>query len=100
VLKINAMKLDYYRWNYEKNLKLKAERGISFEQVVMHIERGDILDVVQHPNQKKYPNQQIILVDIDNYAYLIPFVKDENGKYLKTIIPSRKATRDYLGGKE
>jgi len=100
VLKINAMKLDYYRWNYEKNLKLKAERGISFEQVVMHIERGDILDVVQHPNQKKYPNQQIIVVDIDNYAYLIPFVKDENGKYLKTIIPSRKATRDYLGGKE
>lgn len=98
--KINAMKLDYYRWNYEKNLKLKAERGISFEQVVMHIERGDILDVVQHPNQKKYPNQQIIVVDIDNYAYLIPFVKDENGKYLKTIIPSRKATRDYLGGKE
>jgi len=100
VSKINAMKLDYYRWNYEKNLKLKAERGISFEQVVMHIERGDILDVVQHPNQKKYPNQQIIVVDIDNYAYLIPFVKDENGKYLKTIIPSRKATRDYLGGKE
>jgi len=100
VLKINAMKLDYYRWNYEKNLKLKAERGISFEQVVMHIERGDILDVVQHPNQKKYPNQQIIVVDIHNYAYLIPFVKDENGKYLKTIIPSRKATRDYLGGKE
>jgi hypothetical protein len=94
------MKLDYYRWNYEKNLKLKAERGISFEQVVMHIERGDILDVVQHPNQEKYPNQQIIVVEIDNYAYLIPFVEDENGKYLKTIIPSRKATRDYLGGKE
>lgn len=94
------MKLYYYRWNYEKNLKLKAERGISFEQVVMHIERGDILDVVQHPNQEKYPNQQIIVVDIDNYAYLIPFVEDENGKYLKTIIPSRKATRDYLGGKE
>ncbi len=94
------MELDYYKWNYEKNLKLKAERGISFEQVVMHIERGDILDVVQHPNQEKYPNQQLIVVDIDNYAYLIPFVEDENGKYLKTIIPSRKATRDYLGGKE
>ncbi len=100
MLKINIMKLDYYRWNYEKNLKLKAERGISFEQVVMHIERRDILDVVQHPNQEKYPNQQIIVVDIDNYAYLIPFVEDEYGKYLKTIIPSRKATRDYLGGKE
>ena len=94
------MELDYYRWNYEKNLKLKTERGISFEQVVMHFERGDILDVVQHPNQGKYPNQQIIVVDIDNYAYLIPFVEDENGKYLKTIIPSRKVTRDYLGGKE
>ncbi len=66
----------------------------------MHFERGDILDVVQHPNQEKYPNQQLIVVDIDNYAYLIPFVEDENGKYLKTIIPSRKATRDYLGGKE
>ncbi len=100
MLKINIMALDYYRWNYEKNLKLKAERGISFEQVVMHIERGDILDVVQHPNQEKYPNQQIIVVGIDNYAYLIPFVEDENGKYLKTIIPSRKATRDYLGGKK
>ena len=100
MLKVNVMKLDYYRWNYEKNLKLKAERGISFEQVVMHIERGDILDVVQHPNQEKYPNQQLIVVDINNYAYLIPFVEDENGKYLKTIIPSRKATRDYLGGKE
>lgn len=100
MLKINVVKLDYYRWNYEKNLKLKAERGISFEQVVMHIERGDILDVVQHPNQEKYPNQQIIVVDIDNYAYLIPFVEDQNGKYLKTIIPSRRATRDYLGGKE
>ena len=100
MLKVNVMKLDYYRWNYEKNLKLKAERGISFEQVVMHIERGDILDVVQHPNKEKYPNQQIIVVGIDIYAYLIPFVEDENGKYLKTIIPSRKATRDYLGGKK
>ncbi len=98
--RINTMKLDYYRWNYEKNLKLKAGRGISFEQVVMHIERGDILDVVQHPNQEKCPNQQLIVVDIDNYACLIPFVEDENGKYLKTIIPSRKATLDYLGGKE
>lgn len=82
MLKINIVKLDYYRWNYEKNLKLKAERGISFEQVVMHIERGDILDVVQHPNQ------EIIVVDIDNHAYLIPFVEDENDKYLKTPIPS------------
>ena len=91
------MELDYYRWNHEKNLKLKAERGISFEQAVMHIERGDVLDVVQHPNRQKYPNQQILVVEIDNYAYLIPFVEDDKGKFLKTIIPSRKATRDYVG---
>lgn len=92
------MELDYYRWNYEKNLKLKAERGISFEQAVMHIERGDVLDVVQHPNRQKYPNQQILVVEIGNYAYLIPFVEADKGKFLKTIIPSRKATRDYVGG--
>ncbi|MBW1676865.1 MAG: BrnT family toxin [Deltaproteobacteria bacterium] len=90
--------MDYYRWNHEKNLKLKAERGISFEQAVMHIERGDVLDVVQHSNREKYPNQQILVVEIDNYAYLVPFVEDDKGKFLKTIIPSRKATRDYLGG--
>jgi len=94
------MALDYYRWNFEENLKLKSERGISFEQIVMHIERGDILDVVRHPNQEEYPYQQIIVVEIDNYAYFVPFVEDKNGKFLKTIIPSRKATRDYLGGKE
>jgi len=92
------MELDYYKWNHEKNLKLKAERGISFEQAVMHIERGDVLDVVQHSNREKYPNQQILVVEIDNYAYLVPFVEDDKGKFLKTIIPSRKATRDYLGG--
>ncbi len=100
MLNVKDMKSDYYRWNYEKNLILKAERGISFEQIVMHIERGDVLDVMQHPNQAEYPNQQMLIVEIDNYAYLVPFVEDENGKFLKTIIPSRKATRDYLGGKE
>ena len=94
---VQIMKMGYYRWNYEKNLKLKAERGISFEQVAMHIERGDVLDVVQHAIQKRYPNQQILVVEINNYAYLVPFVEDDKGKFLKTIIPSRKATRDYLG---
>ena len=91
--------MDHYKWNIDKNEKLKVERGISFEQIAMHIERGDVLDIVEHPNQKKYPNQQLLVVEINNYAYLIPFVEDENSKFLKTIIPSRKATRDYLGGK-
>ena len=88
----------YYKWNHEKNKKLKAERGLSFEQVILHIERGDLIDVIVHPNQSKYPNQQMLIVKIKNYAYLVPFVEDEKGKFLKTIIPSRKATREYLGG--
>ena len=91
--------MDYYKWDFQKNEKLKVDRGISFEQIVMHIERGDVLDLVAHPNQKKYPGQQIIVVEINEYAYLVPFVESSEGKFLKTIIPSRKATRDYLGGK-
>ncbi|MBF0231291.1 MAG: BrnT family toxin [Desulfamplus sp.] len=90
--------MNYYKWNYDKNKKLKAERDLSFEQVIMHIEGGNLLDIVTHPNQSKYPNQQILVVEINNYVYLVPFVEDETGKFLKTIIPSRKATRDYLGG--
>lgn len=91
--------MDYYQWNKEKNERLKTERGISFEQITMHVERGDLLDIVAHPNQSKYPNQQMLIVEINDYVYLVPFVENENGKFLKTIIPSRKATRDYLGGK-
>ena len=87
----------YYRWDHEKNEKLKAERGIGFEQIVLHIERGDLIDVVKHPNQAKYPNQQLLIVKIKEYVYLVPYVEDEEGRFLKTIIPSRKATRDYLG---
>ena len=95
---LNVGVMDYYKWDFQKNEKLKAERGISFEQIVMHIERGDVLDLVVHPNQEKYPGQQIIVVEINEYAYLVPFVESSEGKFLKTIIPSRKATRDYLGG--
>ena len=91
--------MDHYKWNKEKNEKLKIERGISFEQIAMHVERGDVLDIVDHPNQNKYPNQQLLVVEINNYAYIVPFVEDENSKFLKTIIPSRKATRESLGGK-
>ena len=90
--------MTYYKWNHDKNERLKAERGLSFEQVILHIERGDLIDVIEHPNQSKYPNQQMLIVKIKNYAYLVPFVEDEEGKFLKTIIPSRKATREYLGG--
>ena len=90
--------MTYYKWNYEKNESLKAERGLSFEQVILHIERGDLIDVIEHPNQSKYPNQQMLVVKIRDYVYLVPFIEDEEGKFLKTIIPSCKATREYLGG--
>jgi hypothetical protein len=92
--------MNYYKWNHEKNRKLKEERGIGFEQVVMHIERGNLLDVLKHPNQERYPNQQLLVIEINDYTYLVPFVEDENGRFLKTIIPSHKATRDYLGGEK
>ena len=92
--------MNYYRWNHEKNRKLKEERGIGFEIVVTHIERGDLLDILKHPNQERYPNQQLLVIEINGYVYLVPFVEDENGRFLKTIIPSRKATRDYLEGEK
>lgn len=85
-------------WNVEKNALLKAERGISFEDVVYHIMAGDVLDTFDHPNQERYPEQQIHVVAIEAYAYLVPFVESEGEVFLKTIIPSRKATRLYLGG--
>ena len=91
--------MDYYKWDNQKNERLKAERGIGFEQVVMHIERGDVLDLFDHPNKEKYPDQQIIVVAINEYAYIVPFVESSKGKFQKTIIPSRKATREYLGEK-
>ena len=91
------MSMPYYQWNAEKNEQLKAERGISFEQVVMHIEGGDLLDVYEHPNQKRYPGQQILAVHVGAYVYLVPFVESGEGRFLKTIIPGRKATSQYLG---
>ncbi len=87
-----------YNWNIEKNEILKLERGISFEEVVYHIEKGDELDIYQHPNQDKYPNQMISVVAINNYAYLVPYIEKSNNEiFLKTIIPSRKATKKYIG---
>ncbi len=91
--------MDYYQWDQVKNEQLKAERGVNFEQVVLHLERGDILDIYEHPNKVRYPNQQILVVCIQEYAYLIPFVETRGGRFLKTIIPSRQATRLYLGEK-
>ena len=84
-------------WSPEKNESLKAERGVSFEDVVFHITAGDILQTIDHPNQAKYPGQKIHLIAIEDYVYLVPFVESEDEVFLKTIIPSRKATKNYRG---
>ena len=88
-----------FQWNSEKNEILARERGITFEEIVQKIEAGARVIETEHPNPIKYPNQKILIVDVDGYAYLVPFVVDSEGLFLKTIIPSRKATRKYLGGK-
>jgi uncharacterized DUF497 family protein len=85
-----------FRWGPEKNEALQAERGISFEAVVVAIEMGGLLDILAHPNQARYPRQRVLVVALDNYACLVPFVEEADHYFLKTIIPSRKATRDYL----
>ena len=89
--------MDIFRWSAEKNETLVRERGISFEEVVQRIADGAKIIETDHPNQEKYPNQKILIVDVVGYAYLVRCVKDGNEYFLKTIIPSRKATRKYLG---
>ena len=83
-------------WNSDKNMQLKAERGISFEEVLVAVSQGAILDVVEHPNKDKYPNQRILIVRIRDYAFLVPFVETNEEMFLKTIIPSRSATKRYF----
>jgi uncharacterized DUF497 family protein len=87
----------YFSWDPEKNEALKAARGVSFEEIVFHIERGDTLDILEHPNQERYEGQRVFVVRRGDYAYLVPFVEGEECVFLRTIIPSRKATRKYLG---
>jgi hypothetical protein len=87
----------FINWNTEKSVALKSSRGICFEDIVFYIERGDILDDYLNPNQKAYPGQRIMVIGIANYAFLVPYVENEEELFLKTIIPSRKATLRYLG---
>ena len=86
-----------FSWNQEKNVKLKRERGIGFEDVIFQINRGEVLDIVDNPNKEKYPNQRVFIMDINEYVYYVPFVEDENEIFLKTIIPSRKLKNEHLG---
>ncbi len=85
-----------FRWGVEKNESLKATRGVAFESIVVAVESGGLLDILVHPNKTKYPNQRVMVVSFDGYVYLVPFVEEAEYFFLKTVIPSRKATRDYL----
>ncbi|MCH7939551.1 MAG: BrnT family toxin [Candidatus Marinimicrobia bacterium] len=84
-------------WDDTKNKKLKAERGVSFEEVVTAIEQGSLIEVIENHNQDRYRHQQVFIVEIKQYAHLVPFVESEQEVLLITIIRSRKATRKYLG---
>jgi uncharacterized DUF497 family protein len=86
-----------FAWDPGKNARLQHERGVSFEDVLFHIQAGDVLDVFDHPNQERYPGQKIYVIDIEGYVCLVPFVETDDEIFLKTIIPSRKATRQYRG---
>ena len=85
-----------FRWDPEKNGRLKLARGISFEEIVLAVEEGGLKDVLVHPNQRRYPGQVVLVVGYGEYAYLVPSVEEDAYYFLKTIIPSRKATRDYM----
>ena len=86
-----------FRWDPDKNDRLKAGRGISFEEIVLAVEEGGLKDILVHPNQRRYPGQLMLVVIYREYVFLVPSVEEEDHYFFKTIIPSRKATRDYLG---
>jgi len=86
----------FFDWSDEKNELLLRERGLSFERVVMAVAEGGLLDIVEHPNPEKYRGQRMMIVRIDDHAVLVPFIEDERSVLLKTVIPSRKATKKYM----
>ncbi len=89
--------MKYYDWNALKSSKLQAERGICFEDIVAAIDGNKLLDTILHPNQQRYQGQQIFIVEVEEYVFLVPFVEDEEKIFLKTIYPSRKFTTKYKG---
>ena len=88
--------MKYFTWNKIKNEQLKKKRKISFEIIMHQVDNKKILAVEDHPNQEKYPNQRMLIVEFKNYAFMVPFVENDDEIFLKTIIPSRKATNKYL----
>ncbi len=88
--------MKYFDWDENKNEQLKVTRNVSFEEIILAISNNQLLDVLIHPNTSKYQNQKMFVVKMYNYAYVVPFVEDEDKYFLKTIYPSREATKKYL----
>jgi hypothetical protein len=88
----------YFDWNPDKNDWLRTVRGVTFEEIVFHVHSGGLLDVLEHPNELRYPGQRVFVVDVEGYVSLVPVVETEERIFLKTVIPSRKMTKRYLGG--
>ena len=85
-----------FNWSDEKNKQLKTLRGVCFEEIVFCIENGQLLDIIEHPNPVRFSNQKLYVVAIENYAYIVPFVRYGDEIFLKTIFPSRKYTKRYI----
>ena len=85
-----------FNWDNEKNERQKKARGVSFEQIVFLIENDCILDILEHPNKKLYSDQRVYIINIDDYAYVVPYEDKGEERILKTIFPSRKFTQKYL----
>lgn len=85
-----------FDWSDEKNAWLESTRGICFDDVLVCIENGGVLDVIRHPNQTRYPGQNVIILNMAGYVWLVPYTKSKGVRFLKTVIPSRKATKEYL----
>ena len=89
-----------FRWSAEKNELLQSARGISFEAMVVAIESGGLIDILEHPGKAKYAQQKLLVVSFEGYVYLIPFVEEPDHYFLKTVIPSRKATKLYSSARQ
>ena len=86
-----------YNYSEDKNRLLKKKRNITFNQIITDIENGKLLDVIEHPNQHQHPGQSVLIVNHDNYIYVVPYIENENEYFLKTIFSSRKLQKKYLG---
>ena len=86
-----------FKYNYEKNSQLLETRGIGFEEIIQAISEGNILDIRKHPNELKYPDQKILYVRMLEEVYAVPFIEEKDCFFLKTLFPTRKARKEFLG---